>query len=59
MNDFAHVPLGRCSATLYHALSTSGWDDGRVKLAACLLKLVHDPDSDADLIQQDVDLPVF
>lgn len=54
MNDFAHVPLGRCSATLYHALSTSGWDDGRVKLAACLLKLVHDPDSDADLILHEV-----
>lgn len=54
MNDFAHVPLGRCSATLYHALSTSGWDDGRVKLAACLLKLVHDPDSDAHLILHEV-----
>ena len=41
MNVSGHVPLSRCSAALYDALTAAGLHEGRVNLPACLLKLAQ------------------
>ena len=49
MNVSGHVPLSRCSAALYDALTAAGWHEGRVNLPACLLKLAQHAGSDVNL----------
>lgn len=49
MNVSGHVPLSRCSAALYDALTAAGLHEGRVNLPACLLKLAQHAGSDVNL----------
>lgn len=49
MNVSGHVPLSRCSAALYDALTAAGWHEGRVNLPVCLLKLAQHAGSDVNL----------